>query len=307
VAENVAPDIRGTMPEHDTSAGVTTDEVPPDLVEVGSYATSAMGSEHGLVVLAMGGAYWLVPSPEGWRLLVESRLADNAREQLARFDRESAGWPPHPAFTEPALPKPEFFTPLLWSLAILAVFWRQQSDPSLIARGALDAGAVFRGHEWWRVASALFLHRDAAHVVANGLSGILVFSAVLSTIGRVRGWLLLALSSLAGNVAAAAIHFPGGAYRSIGASTAVFAGLGLLTGRAVRVAWSSHRSPPWRVIATPLLAGLAVLALYGAGGVYTDVGAHAAGFASGVALGFVAGTTPRLGEARVNRDVPYRR
>jgi membrane associated rhomboid family serine protease len=295
------------MSWHDASADVATGELPPDLVEVGCFPSHAAGAEHGLVVLAMGGDYWLVPSPEGWRLLVDNRLAERAREQLARFDRESVGWPPRPVFTGPALPSPDFFTPLLWSLAILAVFWRQQFDRTLLSRGALDADAVFGRHEWWRAGTALFLHRDMPHVVANGLSGILVFSAVVSTIGRGRGWLLLAFASFAGNLAAAAIHYPGGDYRSIGASTAVFAGLGLLTGRAVRMVWSTHRSPPWRAIAAPLLAGMAVLALYGSGGANTDLGAHAAGFASGVVLGFIGNRRSPRATGHPDGDRPVQR
>jgi hypothetical protein len=65
-----------------------------DLVEAGIYPTSEGGFEHGLVVLAMGQPYWLIPSEAGFRLLVEPGAFEEAREQLARFDRESVGWPP---------------------------------------------------------------------------------------------------------------------------------------------------------------------------------------------------------------------
>ena len=136
--------------------------------------------------------------------------------------------------------------------------------------------------------TALFLHADAAHVISNALSGLLVFAAVVSTLGRARGWLLLLVASLLGNVAVAAVNYPS-SYSSIGASTGIFAGVGLLTGRAIRVAWRSTHPHRWRAMFAPFAAGATVLALYGAGGQRVDVGAHFTGFLAGLVLGFAAG------------------
>jgi membrane associated rhomboid family serine protease len=136
--------------------------------------------------------------------------------------------------------------------------------------------------------TALFLHADASHVTSNALGGLLVFSATLSTFGWLRGWTLLAIASVVGNLAVAAVNFPQ-PYISVGASTAIFAGVGLLTGRAVRVAWRSSHPYRWRAMFVPLAAGLTVLALHGAGGQRVDVGAHLTGFLAGVVFGFVAG------------------
>jgi rhomboid protease GluP len=125
-------------------------------------------------------------------------------------------------------------------------------------------------------------------VISNALGGLLVFPAVLSSSGRLRGWLLLLLASVAGNLAVAAANYPG-PYSSLGASTAIFAGVGLLTGRAIRVGWRSAHPHRWRAMFAPFAAGLTVLALHGAGGQRVDVGAHLTGFVAGLALGFVAG------------------
>jgi membrane associated rhomboid family serine protease len=102
--------------------------------------------------------------------------------------------------------------------------------------------------------------------------------------GRLRGWLLLALAATAGNLAVAAVNYPG-PYRSIGASTAVFAGLGLLTGRAIRVLRGEGGRLRWRPVFVPLAAGVTLLGLFGAGDVRTDVVAHVTGFAAGLMLG----------------------
>ena len=45
----------------------------------------------------------------------------------------------------------------------------------------------------------------------------------------------------------------------------------------------------WRVLLPPLGAGLALTALLGTGGQRTDVGAHLAGFGSGLLIGGIAG------------------
>jgi rhomboid protease GluP len=259
------------------------------LAEAGVYPTSTEGFDHGLVVLAMGQSYWLVPSDTGYRLLVELPALGAVREQFACFDRESIGWPPRPAAVEPPARKTEFFTPLLWALLVLAVFWGQRAWPGRWeTEGALDTQAVVDHSEWWRLGTALFLHADVGHLVSNAVSGIFVFAAVITTIGRQRGWLLLALAAVAGNFAVAALNYPG-PYRSLGASTAIFAGLGLLSGRAIRTLRREHDRRRWRLLIVPLAAGLALLGLFGAGGLHTDVEAHLAGFAPGLALGFAAG------------------
>jgi len=262
--------------------------IPDDLAEAGAYPTAADGFDHGLVVLAMGRAYWLVPFPGGYRLLVEPGALEEARVQLECFDRESVGWPPRPP-ARGAPRRAEIATPLLWALAVAAAYGAQGRWPGLLEEsGALDAQAVFDRGEWWRAGTALFLHADVGHVVSNLLSGIFAFSAVLTTLGRGRGWILLALASLCGNLAAAALNYPG-PYVSLGASTAVFAALGLLTGRAVRVVRQRRPGGGWRAVFAPLAAGIVLLGLFGAGGIHIDVGAHAAGFAAGLAWGFCAG------------------
>ncbi len=251
----------------------------------GSYRTSGQGHDHGLVVLSMGLPYCLEEAADGYRLLVEPARLAAVREQLAKYDRESVGWPPRAPAPNPALRHLALGGPVLWALGVGAAFWAQGERPGwLESRGALDPQALFSGGEWWRPLTALFLHADAAHLSSNLLTGVLVFAVVCSTFGRVRGWLLLALSAVAANAVVAALAFPG-PYRSLGASTAIFAGLGLLTGQAVVLAWCGVPAGRWRAVLVPLGAGLTLLALHGAGGPQTDVGAHVAGFLAGLAAG----------------------
>jgi membrane associated rhomboid family serine protease len=158
--------------------------------------------------------------------------------------------------------------------------------------GALDPAAMFGRHEWWRPATALFLHGDASHLLSNALAGIFVFSAVLGSFGQRIGWVLLAVSAIIANLSSAALPHPG-PYVSVGASTAIFAGLGLLSGRAA--ARVRHRSgyPRWRGVFVPLGAGLILFALWGAGGPRVDLGAHVCGFVVGLIAGAVYGAFGR--------------
>jgi membrane associated rhomboid family serine protease len=263
--------------------------VPEALIEMGVYPTPAEGFEHGLVVLSMGLSYWLVPAEGGYSLLVESRCGEAVREEIACFEREKIGWPPRPAAQPGSRWGRAMLTPLLWALSVLAVFYAQNSWPGrLEAKGAMDARAVFHDGEVWRAATALFLHGDLEHLISNLIPGIFVFTCVISVVGAGRGWLLVLTASVAGNLAVAGVHYPG-AYRSLGASTSIFAGLGLLTGRAIRGILGGQAPRQWRPVLIPLASGAALLGWFGTGGVDTDVTAHAAGFAAGLILGFVAG------------------
>ncbi len=275
------------MSSPDHTPDPAEDSLPEDLMEVGSYTTLAAGSERGLVVLAMGESYWLVPSADNCRLLVEPHIFERARDQVARFERESIGWPPRPVGEGVPTRETRTLTPLLWGMVVAALFHAQGKWPAMTERGTMDAQALFEHGEWWRLATALFLHANAGHMLSNALIGIVVFMAVISTLGERLGWLLLAGASLAGNLLIAAAIYPA-PYRSLGASTAVFAGIGLLTGRAIGVIRHTTHPQRWRAMLVPLGAGLALLGLYGAGGPHTDVGAHATGFLAGLLCGILA-------------------
>ncbi len=129
--------------------------------------------------------------------------------------------------------------------------------------------------EWSRAATALYVHADAGHLVANAAFTVL-FARLLA--GHV-GWGLAAMltiwSGTLGNVAAALLR--SGFTLSIGFSTALFACVGALSG------FVSLYSRPRAAL--PLAAGLAILALLGTEGENTDYLAHCAGLGCGMAAG----------------------
>ena len=266
------------------------------MAEVGRYASERDAGDHGLVILAMRLGYWVEPVSDGFSLRVAMSVADDVRTQLALFDRESIGWPPRLR----ALARLHFHWPLPlgWAVATVVMFRMQLRWPGRFETfGALRGDAIFTDGEWWRPATALFLHGDMSHLLGNIAAGFFMFGLVLGDFGIRRGSLALLGSALAGNLAAAALH-PWSGYTSIGASTAVFGALGVLTGAAVRAAlWNAPRLS-WRTLMLPLLAGGSLLALYGAGGLRTDVVAHATGFVAGLASGLAVRRRGRAGDPR---------
>ena len=133
-------------------------------------------------------------------------------------------------------------------------------------------------HEWTRAVTALFLHADSAHLMANAVFS-LIFARLLSErTGTGLAFFLIIWAGAIANAASAIIrpYF----VLSIGFSTALFATVGSLSGYT---AWSSR---PRALL--PLAAGTAILAMLGTEGDNTDYLAHICGLFSGMAAGWLA-------------------
>ena len=79
-------------------------------------------------------------------------------------------------------------------------------------------------------------------------------------------------------------------HSSIGASTAVFAALGIMVAHALRPRASMPQSKMKRW--SPLIAGVLMLAFIGVGGEHTDVVAHVTGFLAGLMIGWIGCRLP---------------
>ncbi|CAN5177528.1 hypothetical protein BH23VER1_BH23VER1_30680 [soil metagenome] len=114
---------------------------------------------------------------------------------------------------------------------------------------------------------------------------------VARSLGPLVGWGLILLSGVLGNLATSWSHYPE-PYGSVGASTAVFGGLGVLVGYGVYLAIRAPSRALWASIIAPIGGGVALLGWFGAGGGIedgtTDVLAHLFGFIAGILLGSVA-------------------
>ena len=155
-----------------------------------------------------------------------------------------------------------------------------------LAAGRMDGGRMLAG-EWWRPVTALTLHADAGHVLGNLFFGGIFAFSVSRYFGGGFGWLVIVLSGALGNVANGFLS--GADHRSIGASTAVFAALGLLSAYLWRLGFPSDASRRERL--APVVAGIGLLAFTGTGGVDTDIGAHLLGFLVGFGAGLLIART----------------
>lgn len=273
----------------DPSAVAADFEAPEGLVPVGAYKDFGSAGEAGLAILAMGKAYWTLQHAADYIICVRHEDADAVRAEL-RAVAELASRPRHFGATRFR----EFTFGYLsfgWYAALLigGFIWQQSGAPVAAGRG--DAVAMMEGGEWARAVTALMLHGDVVHLASNLVAGMGFAFCVARFFGAASGWLLILLCGALGNALNAWVYYPEPHY-SIGASTAVFAALGLLTGAGVWVALKEARQswalPPWAI---PVFGGVTLLGLVGIGdgslnGI-VDVAAHISGFFCGLLVGFV--------------------
>ncbi|MDJ0813012.1 MAG: rhomboid family intramembrane serine protease [Woeseiaceae bacterium] len=160
--------------------------------------------------------------------------------------------------------------------------WTSAFSQDWLAAGRID-GALVRAGEWWRSVTALTMHSGLRHLVGN-----LVFGAFFGLLaGRLLGsgvaWAAVITTAAAGNLLNTLLLES--THRSIGASTAVFAALGLTVGFVWRAKLMAQDRWPYRL--GPIVGGLALLMFTGTGDENTDVGAHLMGFVCGFAGGIL--------------------
>lgn len=244
--------------------------------------------ERGLVLDAVGIPNTIVDGPaRALVLLVPGRAADLARQELDHWEHENRGR--HGVAPAPAFRPVDSGVPLAaaWVVVLLVVFYAQVTGwqgVDFVAAGGLD-GAAVRGGEWWRVVTALTLHGDAAHLLANIFFGVFFVVYAAQYLGSGAAGLLVLAAAGAGNAMDVLLLPP--THRAIGASTAVFAALGLVA------AWvwmtQTRRAVGWARRYAPLVGGVMLLAWIGTGDERTDVVAHLTGFVAGLVAGAWAG------------------
>jgi rhomboid protease GluP len=235
-----------------------------------------------LVLAAMGIASRLVPLPGGVAIYAPAEEAEAARGQLDAYERENAlrrsvaapprtgleGWP----------------AAVVYALILLFFFGAERRDlwsVDWLAAGAAQAGAIVHG-TWWRAVTALMLHADHGHLLGNLLAGMVVGTLAAQLLGQGLAWLAILLAGTLGNLIAALLRAPD--HAAIGASTAVFGALGIVSTYTRQRRWIERHLSLRRL--APLAAGVLLLAYLGFGGERTDVGAHVAGFAVGLGTGW---------------------
>lgn len=237
-------------------------------------------AELALVLTARGLEHRTQRGAGGWELAVPHEVAAHAVHELAAYRAENAR-----AIGPRRLPEIGFGLPgvALYCLVLVVVFVCVRGnvlDLDWYGAGRLVAGR-FVGGEWWRAVTALTVHLEVDHLGGNLAFGAFFGYFAARYLGGGVAWLAIVGAGTFGNVLNALVQ--DAQHRSIGASTAVFAALGLLTAYTWRRGFL--KETPWRARIAPIVAGLGLLAFTGAGGENTDVLAHLTGVASGFAAG----------------------
>jgi membrane associated rhomboid family serine protease len=245
--------------------------------------------EHALVLDAAGIRHRIAREAAEFTIVVAPEDAERALEELRTYARENRGAPPRQA-TLPHRPGGldgvMYYVTLLLLVAVLAD--QRFGGLNWLAAGKTNAGLIRQG-EWWRTVTALTLHADLSHLLANAVVGGLFGLFASQLLGSGLAWLSILIGGAAGNAINACVR--PAEHTSIGASTAVFAALGIVAAYA----WTRRRqlqaSPLMRW--APLISAAVLLGYLGAGGARTDVAAHVFGFFAGLMLGALYG---RLGD-----------
>ncbi len=268
----------------------SSDEWADGSVELARHKKLADARERGLVLASKGLSYLVQRCGDEWVVRVSPEDREAACEELRIYEDQL--WATAQDQEHGADGSPRKVYRGYWSLHLVAwlfVFFailQAELGESWRSSGLLSAERVVKGAQWWRVFTALSLHGDVPHLIANISAGLLFAGLMMPSLGQGLTWILILMSGAVGNALNAWIYFPGD-HQSIGASTAVFGALGLLVGDSCGgvLRMRAGRSV-WRWI-LPLGAGLALLAYLGAGspGERIDVMAHLWGFTVGLPVG----------------------
>ncbi len=190
--------------------------------------------------------------------------------------------------------------PLLFLVFLFAVEASGRAD--LSDPGMMDNQAV-RSGQWWRLFTAVMLHRDLTHLVANLTTGLWLLGLAMGAFGPGIGLLASFLAGVGGNLAG--YFFYSETHRGLGASGMIMGALGLLAAQWLALLRRGF-SPRQLALRGVLSAGLLLVLLGFSPENNVDVLAHVAGFGSGLILGAVLALGPdRLSQNATANGVAF--
>lgn len=257
------------------------DPTPPPESAVVFRGSKFLCHEYGLVLEARGIEYETAETENSWVLSVPVEMRHRAYDELNRYSAERGIKRSVPEVLQP---HPGAALGVIAYVAILLLTAYCAGNAAFgadwLSLGSLDASG--RG-EWWRAVTALTLHLDQEHLLGNVLFGALAGAAVSRLLGPGIAWASILGAAVLANYAE--ILMTPITHRAVGASTAVFAALGLLSGMAWRQRLTLRERLWYRW--APLIAGICLLTLLGTGSAHVDVLGHALGFLFGLGVGWI--------------------
>jgi rhomboid protease GluP len=240
--------------------------------------------ERAFMLGAVGIAGVIVLRGDHFTLEVAEPDAERAASHLTQYEAENRPLGPEPA----ALPLHSHAWAgcacyAAWLLGVAYAISNGDVRLDAFNTGELDAIRVQSG-QWWRAWTALTLHVSGPHLAANLGAGIWFGYLAGRQLGVGVAWFLIVAGGGLANLVEGLLGPPW--HQSVGASTAVFAALGLMSAYT----WRERLAPPQRWVQRwgPLVAGICLLGWLGTAGTHTDVMAHLLGFGIGVLLGTIA-------------------
>jgi membrane associated rhomboid family serine protease len=240
-------------------------------------------SDRSLVLEAAGIPYRVIDDGPTCALVVPASFSAQAVEQLQLYEDENPPFRPKPRrriVYEDAAPGVIGYVVVVCAVAWLAGY--SFFAENWFSAGRVD-GTLIRDGEWWRTLTALTLHADVRHLLGNLIFGVFFGIFAGRLLGSGVAWLAVVVAGAMGNATNTLLLES--THRSIGASTAVFATLGLLAGYVWRGRLMAQDRWPTRL--GPIVGGLALLMFTGTGDENTDIGAHLMGFVCGFAAGML--------------------
>lgn len=218
-----------------------------------------------------------------YALLVHPGDRDRGLAEIRAYARENKNWPP-PEYT-PKLFSRAAVAPAVWAVVLVALQGLAVEDKGNLHwfEGGRVHHASVRAGEWWRAWTGLTLHVDATHLLSNVGFGALFVFLLAQLVGSGLALFAILTAGALGNLANSWARVGGADSSSVGASTAVFAAIGLLTAYQWRRLGASKRDRIRRW--APILGGASFLGYLGASGERTDVLAHVTGLVAGFAFG----------------------
>lgn len=239
-------------------------------------------SDRALVLHSLGIPYEVVGTGLAWALLVPGDAMERAKFELWQYEQEN-----RPKRQSAPRPLPRYQDGIagvaVYVLVLCLVAWLAGESAFAVnwfEAGRID-GELIREGEWWRAITALTLHGGQRHLLGNLGFGALFGYFAGRLLGSGVAWLAILAAAVTANTLNTLLL--DAAHRAVGASTAVFAALGLVAGYVWRARFMIQDRWPYRI--GPIVGGIALLAYTGTGDENTDIGAHLAGFA----CGFIAG------------------
>jgi len=184
-------------------------------------------------------------------IVVPAEFVEQAKYELWQYEQENRKQKPRHSEITPVyqsgIPGVATYVAIICLVAWFAGVALFNRD--WFAIGRVD-GELIRDGEWWRTITALTLHSGARHLAGNIVFGVLFGLMAGRLVGSGIAWFGIVVASSAANFLNTSLLES--AHRAIGASTAVFAALGLVSGfvwRAKLMAqdrWPYRLGPYWR-------------------------------------------------------------